>query len=86
MEVAHASSRAIATTVEEPAYCVIFWDPNGAADEYRVRRAGSVHEVLSWAELKSQGRTFGLYVEAGETADDRRLLRLSGRSPGERRS
>jgi len=86
MEVAHADRRVIATTVEEPAYWVVFWNATGATEEYRVTRASSVHEVLSWAELKSQGRTFGLYVEAGGTAEDRHLTRLSGRDPNEKRS
>jgi hypothetical protein len=85
MEVAHADPQASAATVEEPAYWVVFWTATGAAEEYRVTRAASVHEVLSWAELKSQGRTFGLYVEAGKTAENRHLVRLSGRDPNERR-
>lgn len=86
MEVAHADPRTIADTVEEPAYWVVFWTATGVAEEYRVTRASSVHEVLSWAELKSQGRTFGLYVEAGRTIEDRHLVRLSGREANQRRS
>jgi hypothetical protein len=88
MEVAHVDPLATAATVEEPAYRVVFWTQSatGAAEEYRVTRAGSVHEVLSWAELKSQGRTFGLYVEAGRTIEDRHLVRLAGGDPNKRRS
>ncbi|RHW29084.1 hypothetical protein D0Z08_00400 [Nocardioides immobilis] len=86
MEVAHADPRAIAATVEEPAYWVYFWTETGAAEKFRVTRAGSVHEVLSWAELKSQGRTFGLYIEAGKAIEDRHLIRLSGQEPNRRRS
>jgi hypothetical protein len=86
MEVAHVEPGAVAAAVEEPAYRVVFWTATGAAEEYRVIRAASVHEVLSWAELKSQGRTFGLYVEAGRTIEDRHLVKLSGRDPNKRRS
>jgi hypothetical protein len=86
MEVAHVDPLATAATVEEPAYRAVFWTATGAAEEYRVTRAGSVHEVLSWAELKAQGRTFGLYVEAGRTIEDRRLVRLAGGDPNKRRS
>ena len=86
MEVAHADRRAVAATVGEPAYWVVFWTATGAVEEYRVTRAASVHEVLSWAELKSHGRAFELYVEVGRAVEDQHLVRLSGRDPSERRS
>lgn len=86
MEVAHADRRAVTTTVDEPAYWVVFWATSGAVDEYRITRAASVHEVLSWAELKSSGRVFGIFVEAGRTDEDQHLIRLSGRDPRELRS
>lgn len=85
MEVAHAELQATAATIEEAAYWVVFWTGTGVAEEYRLTHAGSVHEVLSWAELKSNGRKFGLYVEAG-TIEERHLVRLSGPDPHESRS
>lgn len=86
MEVAHADLRATAATVEEAAYWVVFWTGTGVAEEYHITHAGSVHEVLSWAELKSHGRKFGLYVEAERTLEERHLVRLSGPDPKEPRS
>ena len=78
MEVERADPAPVAA--EDPAYRVVFWAATGAAEEYRVTHAASVHEALSWAELKSQGRRFGLYAETGPTGEPQ-LLRLSGRAP-----
>lgn len=79
MKATHADPRVIGHETEHPAYWVIFRRGN-EAEEFRLTDVLSVHEVLAWAELKSAGRTFQVFVETSD-GDERHLLRLSGKAP-----
>jgi len=76
MKASAADPRVIEHEVQDPAYWVIFWAGN-ASDGYRLTGVRSVHEALAWAELNSAGRTFQLFVEAG----DGHVVRLLGKDP-----
>jgi hypothetical protein len=66
---------------EDPAYRVEFWASPTHAEEWRLVEAGSVIEVIAWAEKGASGRDAVLYAEH-RTADGVGLVRLMGRSPG----
>jgi hypothetical protein len=76
------------STVNDPVYWVVFWarqashggaEPGYRSDEYDVRGASSVHEVLAWAEANAgRGRSFVVYVFDEQ---QRRTIRLAGTDP-----
>ena len=65
-----------------PTYRVYFFDSAGAADEWRLSCAGSVDEVITWANDTAGGRLFVMYVEY-RTERGIGIIRLSGRDPNE---
>lgn len=65
-----------------PAYRVYFFDSVGAADEWRLSCAGSVSEVIAWANDTAGGRLFVMYVEC-RTEQGIGIIRLKGRDPNE---
>ena len=68
--------------LDRPRYRVYFHDPDGASDEYEVRKA-DVTDVLAWAEDRRAGRTFVLYAcVPGEKSLG--LVRLHGSDPNAR--
>jgi hypothetical protein len=79
MKATNADPRVIGRETEHPAYWVIFHRGH-AAEEFRLTDVLSVHEVLAWAEAKSAGRPFQVFVEADD-GDERHALRLSGKAP-----
>jgi hypothetical protein len=70
--------------VDRPTYRVYFWrgQPRGgyASEEFELRGAADVHEVLSWAEQRAEGRLVTIYA-VRDGADGRGLIRLAGVDP-----
>lgn len=84
--------RYITAEEDDPAYRVDFWSssvPGSPAresgwlvtEEWRVTGAGSVQDVLTWAEANSDGRQYVLAVEF-RNGPDVALVRLAGHLPG----
>lgn len=77
----------------EPSYRVYFWTSwsEGKAptsEEWRIPPGAELGEVLKWAELQREGRTYELFVEHSERRETPRgwetslgLIRLEGENP-----
>lgn len=88
----HAEPQQVTDT---PVYRVNFWQqpPPGFGwplDAYALVDARDVHEVISWAEERSEGRKIEIFVEVdqepeGEFSAPRKtdLIRLAGCNPNE---
>lgn len=79
MKATSVDPQVIGHETEHPAYRVIF-HRGRTVEQFRLTDVLSVHEVLAWAEAKAAGRTFQVFVEAGD-GDERHVLRLSGKAP-----
>lgn len=66
--------------IDHPTYRVYF-DVNGAQDEWRLQTCRSVHDALEWAN--QDGRPYYLYVETYDPSD---LTLIQLAAPGETRS
>lgn len=82
--------RYVTAEEDDPAYRVDFWsttvparpahEAGLATEEWRVTGAGSVQDVITWAEANSDGRQYVLSVEFRNGADVA-LVRLAGHLP-----
>lgn len=68
--------------IHEPRYRVYFHGPAGASDEREITGA-DVAEVIQWADLHRDGRTYVLYVCVPGV--DLGLVRLAGFDPNSSR-
>jgi hypothetical protein len=70
--------------LSSPVYRVYFWLrlPQGgyASDEFELRGASDVREVLSWAEQRAEDRTFTVYALV-DAPGERGLVQLAGVDP-----
>lgn len=82
MEVTPVDPRDVVWEVDRPTYRVYFWTSDGSAcDEWRVRDAASILDVLAWADERvGQGHGFQAFVEVS-TQSGLALLRLCGADP-----
>jgi len=67
---------------DTPTYRVHF-HAGTTSDEYEVRGADDVHEVIRWAGSDPAGRPYVLYVRVDQ--DGLGLVRLAGSDPNENR-
>ncbi|MCZ3385854.1 MAG: hypothetical protein LH630_02550 [Actinomycetia bacterium] len=79
MQASGVDPRDVAWEREQPVYRVYFWGhPRHASDEWRITDAGSVQEVLAWAQARSgRHRTCQVWAEA-RNEQGLGLLLLSG--------
>jgi hypothetical protein len=69
--------------VSSPMYRVYFWRqrPGGyESDEFELRGAPDVREVLSWAEQRAEGRIFTVYALV-DALGERGLVQVAGVDP-----
>lgn len=68
--------------IDEPTYRVYFHETSGSSDEYEIRGANDVSEVLSWAASAPGDRPFVIY--ACVPGEGLGLVRLHGTDPNNR--
>lgn len=82
MTVAGVDPRNVSEEVPDPVYRVDFWDESRSSHENRLENAGSIDEVLVWAEANHHGRYVVIWAEYNYEGGIG-MLRLRGWEPTE---